>query len=496
MALAWGLYDVTGHIPGFVHLDTAEILMWAGLGFELDVGKHPPFMPWLFRVAGFVIPMDRYGLLMLSALNLALGAYATWRLARLTVGIERAAVALLLFSLMPLATVQALKLNHNSILLSLWPLAVWAFVASLKRPTLTSGLLLGLAGGIGFLAKYFMLVLLAAMFVASLASPQRRAFYRSPAPYAAVGLFALLVAPHIFATYLPGVYSLDGLQQHLNGLNTPLGYAFKQPRSGSTFPLRIILANALTLLPVISAFAFMRWRLGGGTDLDKSADRAGFTTILILLIVPYALTLGIVLGAGLRESPGWSMPVLALLPIVLAGLTAPLPLTALPHIKRILIGVAVAIPMSGPIVLYSHFKRGSESAIIPVVSIANGAAELWTRATAKPLVFAGGDHRLALGVSLEQRGRVKVWSNFMPQPWIKPGMVAEHGLLAICIVSDGDCQMKAAALADGRGAVCRIARTQKLYGMRGPEYVARVYLIPPRGEQFNASRISGDCGPV
>src|SRR5262245_35081606 len=145
VGIAWGLCVLFSQYPGYTHIDTAEIFMWSRQGFVLNAGRHPPLLPWLVHAVDLVLPVDRYVLLAIALANMLLGAYAVWRIAVLVVGADRAPLALLLYGLMPFTTFQAMKLNHNAILISLWPLTVWAFIACLRQPTLARGALLGVA---------------------------------------------------------------------------------------------------------------------------------------------------------------------------------------------------------------------------------------------------------------------------------------------------------------------------------------------------------------
>src|SRR5689334_9928281 len=118
---AWFLYSLISRSPEYVHHDTTEIIMWSQVGWPLGFFKHPPFLPWLFRVAFSVLPIDEASVALMGALNITIGAWAVWRIARMALDERTSFVALCLYLLSPYATFLSLKINHNSILVSLWP---------------------------------------------------------------------------------------------------------------------------------------------------------------------------------------------------------------------------------------------------------------------------------------------------------------------------------------------------------------------------------------
>jgi 4-amino-4-deoxy-L-arabinose transferase-like glycosyltransferase len=196
VALAGCLVTIALRPLNFVHHDTTEAVMWSQTPWSLGFWKHPPLLPWVLKIWFGVMPMHPLSLAALTGVNLAVGAWAVWRIARLSLDQRSAALALALLGVLPYATVMGIKLNHNAILISLWPLAILAFLRALDRPGWQRGLVLGIAGAAGMLAKYYTGLLLAAMLLAAIASPQRWRFFSRPAPYVAAVTFFVLMAPH------------------------------------------------------------------------------------------------------------------------------------------------------------------------------------------------------------------------------------------------------------------------------------------------------------
>jgi hypothetical protein len=82
-------------------------------------------------------------------------------------------------------------------LLMFWSLALLAYVRLLSAPTMSWGLVLGLAIGLGLLSKYAMIYFLPGMLLAALASRPARDLLRTRAFAAALGVASVVVLPNL-----------------------------------------------------------------------------------------------------------------------------------------------------------------------------------------------------------------------------------------------------------------------------------------------------------
>ena len=173
--IAWTTFTLFSKHPGFIDKDTVEVAVWAYSGLSLGHEKHPPLLTWLLYFTSTALPLQKSTLTVLAGLNLTLALFATWRVAILCLGERRAPVALLIYAVTPYLTFHVMKLNHNAILVSLWPLTVWAYLVTLQRPSFAGALTLGTLASLTMLAKYSSILLLAGIFIACL-------LYTSPSP--------------------------------------------------------------------------------------------------------------------------------------------------------------------------------------------------------------------------------------------------------------------------------------------------------------------------
>lgn len=469
--VAWAAFGYFSVYPGYIHQDTAEIFMWSQVGFEGGYAKHPPFLPWLFRAVDFIVPLDSGTIALLSAANLTLGAYAVWCIAKRAVGVERAPLALLLYLLSPFATWHAVKLNHNSILISLWPVAILYFLKFRDRPTLFNGFILGAAAGVAVLSKYYSLILLFAMAVL-LIGPQALRLIRTGGAWLGVATFLLVMLPHVLWITAPE-----------NAGTVVTGQSGVNAREGSA--LRILVRNALAALPILIGFLIIRywpWRPKVQEFAPSSGSRSDYRAVAWLFVIPYATTLLASSTLGLRGSPSWTMPVFSMLPIVLAGLLPAPDERDLRRVRTVIMGGLVTIMAASPAVLFASFMRPEPSAVEPRTEVAAAAERLWRRASGEPMRLIAGNHRYAMLASVQIPEHPRAWANFARVPFIPPDYADRHGFVALCDPREPWCLETARRLSSGRATVsCQVTRQRELWGRKAPAFTIDVLIAAPAG---------------
>jgi hypothetical protein len=465
---------------GFVHHDTSEVVMWGHGGWAAGFWKHPPFLPWLTRAWSYFLPMGPASLAVLTALNMTACAWAVWRIAAMTNRGDRDNVlgagllAVLLLATIPYATFMAIKLNHNTMLVSLWPLTTLAFLRALDRPSILRGAVFGLAAAVAVLTKYYSLLLLAGCLAASLATPVRASrFYRAPAPYVAIAAFAAAMAPHIIWV--------------LGHAFSPLGYAFSgginpapTDLRGPIAALSFLIQSPLVMLPVVLA-AGLLWRfcrVDSGAGVSHRFERE----IMTLAVVPYLLTAVVVAAFNLRGPVAWAMPVFLCLPALAAARIGTLRDGVLHRLCLAAAAVLAVVAFAGQIGVRHAIARGSDGVSDPRRAIAETVTQMWRDATGAPLKVVGGDPRLTSGVVVFSPDRPQGWPSFNLQqaPWVDGQAVANSGFVALCRAADVNCIAAAEQLGLGRANLrCTLARRVSYLGATGPAFTAVVLLVPP-----------------
>lgn len=465
----WSAFALIKVYPGTVHFDLSELYMWSTLGFKLGYVKHPPLLTWIVGAIGYVVPLNWVTLTLLGVVNISIGAFAVFHVAKLTLGERRAMLAVALFCLSPYATWHAVKLDHSSALVSLWPLTVWAFLLALREPTAKRGIILGLASALAMYGKYSSALLLFALFIAALANPRRAQIFKSPAPYVATGVLLVLFAPHLWWVASDSWSTVK--------------FASKAVVPTKALPLGMLSSNLMRSLPVLAAFALL-WQFvkTNRADLNTKPENSIYQReIIIILAITYSLTIIITAVMGLRASANWSMPIFALLPVFLAGLLREPSDEQLQQIRRFLIGLMSALPFIAAAILAIGFKQNNRNIVQPQNEIAREAAGLWSRTFHEPVGVVAGSIRYSAAASLELPEHPRAWVQFDDYWWITPEIIAKRGVLGFCADDDMDCRKRAGDIVTARnGWSCTVTRRRTLWTMQGRPSTAEIYIVPPQ----------------
>lgn len=464
-----------------VHHDVTEIAMWSGTGWQLGFWKHPPLLPWLFRAAFAVLGESRLTISALTALNVTIGAWAVWRISCLCLDEQRAARSLGLYTLSPLVTVLALKLNHNAILVSLWPLTVLTFLRMMRDPTVPNGLLLGLMAALSMLAKYYSALLLVSCAVALLASPDRRRVLLSPAPWVA-GLAGL-------AIWSPNLWWITHHDLQ------PIQYAMTSEKTG---PWRFLAfaGGALGLISPMLVAALWQANRTGASLGPPIAMRAHLREIAIIAAMPFLLTMVLTYALALRGATMWALPIFSLVPILIAaGLPAPRPRRIAATIRRLPLLVAALLPVTIAVEMVS--VRYGATTGEPRAEIVATAAQLWRDTLgSRPIAYAAGDTRLVSEAALSLRDHPLGWPRFDygQAEWMTTADTGGQGLLVLCGAQDKHCLGEGEAMRLVQGGFGCAITTQKDFGIvRGPAAAAVVMVIAPAGATIEATAAQAAC---
>ena len=176
-------------------LDSLEAIAW-GSGFSLGNAKHPPLTGWIAGLTAGATGHADWPIYLLSQICVAGGMACIYLLAREFFGREESALAALSQEFILYYNVTSPEFNVNMPMLLLWPAAALFFVRAYRRDTIRDWILLGVAGGLCFLCKYYSALLFAAFGVFLLISKERRRLFLGAGPWIAAGSFFVVILPH------------------------------------------------------------------------------------------------------------------------------------------------------------------------------------------------------------------------------------------------------------------------------------------------------------
>lgn len=470
------LIAVGGLWTGPIQDDMAEAWAW-GREFQLGYAKHPPFFAWVAGAWFLLFPRLDWCFYLLSAVNGAIGLAGVWFLAgRFLQGRARLA-AVLLTGLVPLQTIVAINYNASSALLSSWPWAVYFFVRSMESCRIGHGLLFGVLAAMALLTKYFSALLLLSCFVASLFHPHARRYYRSPAPYAAVAAFLVLIAPHVHWAML-------------NDLPTVQYALLKtwQPRISTSYRVVIVTLMAvgihgLMLLGLLRAFGRATPHLLRGALLSiKEPHRAWIWT---LALGPFVLMLISVLVFNVKLNSKFLTPLFFLVPTALLAFScADVTAQRLRSIARLWALAACACAIVGLPLSYAMFRLQLGLAQEPSRELARAATDVWHHKFGTPLriVAASRDYGHALAFYSADAPSHFIDASYVVAPWVTPARVEREGLLVACRLDDAACLERAAKFESRHSIREQVSVFRSHMGYNAPSIAFVLILIPPSGQ--------------
>ncbi|MGF6229712.1 4-amino-4-deoxy-L-arabinose transferase-like glycosyltransferase [Inquilinus ginsengisoli] len=469
----WTAFCLLYLAPSDLQNDMTEAFSWAQ---EMPLGtyKHPPFYAWVVHGWFSLFPTVDWAFYLLSTVNAAIGLAAVWAIAgRYLSGPARLAAVLLLEAL-PFVTVQSLNFNANSVLLSLWPLVMLLFLRVFDRRDLVSALLLGLAAAAAMLSKYYSGIILACCLAAALAHPDRRRFFASPAPYAAIVVFLAAMAPHVL--------------WHLHAAIGPLQYMASKSHPD---PLRILgkagifVAGCVALHALLGAAVAWLWRHGRTMPpedrpaVPSTGDRR---TLATFAVGPFLLTVTIALAFKVKIVTQFAIPIFSLSPLAaIVWLQLAVDRAAL---RRLALVAAIggllmlsAAPFAGAWTLRHDIEHAAE----PRRLVAQRVTALWHQQVGTPLTIVAGSESYALGATFYSPDHPTDFTAFAPAyaPWIDADRLRRGGLAVICLKDDDWCLGEAAKYQGLDTWRTEVSVAKRLRGVTGRAFDFVVVFVKP-----------------
>jgi len=472
--IAWTLVPAISRAPGALWDDMLETYAW-GQQWQLGYYKHPPFYSWIVGIWFYVFPRTDWAYYLLSAINVGVGFAGIWALARRFLKVEARLLAVLLLTFMPYYNYMASNFNANTVLLSLWPWTAYAFVRSIETRTVVAGTAFGVLAAAGLLAKYYSILLLATCFVASLLHPEVRRYYRSPAPYVAIAVAALLLIPHArwaIANDLPPVrYALGKTGQ-------PWWYNFHKAVTTA------IASLAMNMVAAVILVAAIRWRrpaiLSG---LWRKLIAREHWWIMVLASGPFVLTILFGAAGYVKVAVNFLIPAFYMLPLVIMlALEPAITRDAMRGVLRAVVVFLVGAVLVSPAIAYACFYFQLKGTVDISPFAARDAARVWQQSFGSPVRIVTGSEKYSLAQPFYGPDSPAEFTHFSSgeAPWVTPQRIEREGLLAICGAGEAWCL--AAARQFSHAGTMEIPTTiqHSFAGMTGPTHNLIYVMTPPK----------------
>jgi 4-amino-4-deoxy-L-arabinose transferase-like glycosyltransferase len=278
-------------------LDVIEAMTY-GREWQLGYDKLPP-LPWFLAEAVYRVTGVDASLYALSQAAVIVAFIAVWMTARPLLGGLGALAAILIIDGMHYFNLSAVKFNHNVVELPFWALAGFAFWAGLRQDKLRYWILLGVALGLAWWAKYFVVILAAPLALFLLFDPQARRKLAAPGPWIAAIVTLAVVAPNLY-----------WLLQHGS---QPFGYAEARAAAPGgaldhlLHPLQFLGGQIFFLMPALLIAVPLFWP-PAKAERRMAADAFDRRIVTLLAFGPALTLLVFSLITGRATNAMWGFP--------------------------------------------------------------------------------------------------------------------------------------------------------------------------------------------
>jgi 4-amino-4-deoxy-L-arabinose transferase-like glycosyltransferase len=480
--LIWTLILIRLKAAQDVHMDVAEAFAW-GQKFQLGYGKHPPLAGWVAGLWFRFFPVADWATYALAMTTLGIGLVICWFIALRVVDRRRAFFVVVMLALYPIFNFKGFKYNPDLLQLVTLPLVVLAYLDAFEKRTWRSGVLLGLAGALALMTKYWVLTMIGAIGLAALIHPDRLKFLRSPAPWVAIVTLVVAMIPHLIwlkdVDFVPLTYAGDvyGLSSRAQSAGLVLGYI------GHNL--------ALLVVPVLLAVLALAWpprwlKHAWSPGANPAINRSQALNVWIIqAIVAVGPPLGGVAFTVYMKTD-WGISLFFLVPLCLVAIPAlRIPLLALFRITATWLFISLAVLAASPYIAIAEMEENPNSAASYGArsQLAHELTQAWhmrfgsrwavvagTTEVGEPMTFYSQDHPAPFTPG-------ELWSSGLTSL----REAKEFGFIGICDTTDGRLPACEAWMKENApNAEQLVMTTQRFFhGHPGPAINWKIYIEPP-----------------
>ena len=288
-------------LPAFLYhnlpADIIEGLIY-GKEWQLGYPKLSP-LPWLTIEAVHRIFNVEFAYYALGQVSAATAFLFVWMMARSLVGTLGAVCAILILDGQYFMNFLTFKFNHNVIQIPFWALAGYCYWSALRTGRTLHWLMLGVAIGAAFWAKYFVIVLAIPLTVFLLIDVDARRNWTNSGPWLALVAASLVAAPHLIWLVRNNFAPYDYINSTSPPYTAALDHIF--------YPLRFLVEQFAILMPCFIIATPLFWsRITNPIQPISSYDQR-ILGVLAFGPVVTVLLMSVVSGRGLHSAWGYPL---------------------------------------------------------------------------------------------------------------------------------------------------------------------------------------------
>lgn len=432
--VAWTLAPLFARMN--LPMDSLEGIIWSQklvFGYE----RAPFLNAWITALAVKLFGYTEVGIYLTSQMAVAICFIALWQLAKKILPLPYALLSILLLEGFQYYNIGAIDFNDNVLQLPLWALTALFFYKALDENKIHHWILLGVFSALAMLAKYYSGLLLISMFI-FLLIPENRYYFRQKGPYFAVGVFFILIFPHMLWLIQNNFLTVQYVFQRVGASDMPTW------KDHFLNPLLFLRDEVYALIVpglLFSTLYFKQsYRNSKGMFFKTNPREFLLPTLtsfnrkfLIYLITgPFLLAILLSFLTGIKLHIMWGSALFSLSGILLMGMCSP-PLTP-QKIMRFLVALLLLffIAQVGYVLSLKNAKNTS-SANFPGRVMATTLTNRWHQHHHAPLAYVVGNRWLAGNMAFysSDHPTVLLDGDFRLTPWLNHVDFKSKGVLFI-----------------------------------------------------------------
>jgi hypothetical protein len=400
------------------------LLLALGHEFQLGTPLGPPLAFWLADLA--FSSAGTFGLYALAQACVVVTYLIVFRLGRRLVGVEQAALAVLLMVGIAAFAAPTPEFGPSVLAMPLWALSLLHYWRAVGEGRVASWLALALALGLLLLTSYWGLLLAGLLLLFTLGTRRGRAALGSLGPWIAALIAVIVLLPY-----------LVWLQAHAGLLRPTLPQLDSLPALQSTglawarLIAVLLLAHVGLILLVVLASGWPRRGQRAPLVVREPLDPLARNFLYVVAVAP--VLLGTIIAAllgrtGIVSDAGLLLVAASLAIVVLAGDRFPV------HRQRVLsyawFGLLLVPPVAAAAAVVFLPWLGTDLYVAqPAAAMGRYFAETFERRTGRPLAVVAGEPRLAALVALGAASRPSLLLDSRPAltPWTSMDDIRRKG---------------------------------------------------------------------
>ncbi len=367
--------------------DVLEGISW-GLQWQWGYNKHPFLTGWLLALGSQWSKVPNLYVYILAQVAVAVTFITVWRLARYFLPPVQALISAAALDGIFFYNINSFNFTPDTLQSPLWALFTLFFFLAVRKELLRFWLLAAFFAVLAMMTKYQSVILLICAFIFTLIDPHARACYRQKNVYLAIGLFLLLLTPHLLWLYQHDFITVK------YAFGTASDYGDAIGRAHFYYPY-VYLSDCIG---AVSGLFIVLWPFYRSEREALNLSAFQWRFLLMFALGPFFLTLILNIISGEYYPGRWATPYFSLLGILLLALLRPVLTTK--TIKQFMISLIIFSTLLGfgRYAKAVFIPRESSDAWLPNQQIAGEISSIWNSRYSRPLKYLAGSHYLVAAV--------------------------------------------------------------------------------------------------